>query len=116
MPTRWVARNGYGLNMRRCLFAWALGCPRYVVQRVVILAKQSNKNIDHKGNLMAEPLKKIKVTHADSVTRPIKHSSVVADEEAVRETLRDINTLDKWFLDVPTEPMRRLGTAQQQRK
>ena len=78
--------------------------------------RQSSKNIDNEGNLMAKPLRTINATHADSVTRPIKHSSVVADEEAVRETLRDINTLDKWFLDVPTEPMRRLGTAQQQRK
>ena len=56
---------------------------------------------------MAKPLKKIKATNADSVTRQIEHSSVVADEEAARETLRDIDALDKWILDVPAESVRR---------
>ena len=56
---------------------------------------------------MAQPLTKIKAAHADSVPRPIKHASVAADEEAVRETLHDIETLDKWLLDVPAETVRR---------
>ena len=62
---------------------------------------------------MAQPLNKIKATHADSVTLPIKHASVVAGEEAVRETLRDIETLDKWLQDAPTEPVRHASTNQQ---
>ena len=65
---------------------------------------------------MAQPLNKIKATHADSVPRPTKHAAVVADEEAVRETLRDIETLDKWLRDAPTEPVRRASRNQQKRK
>ena len=49
---------------------------------------------------MVKPLRKVKATNAYYVTRRIKHSSVVEDKEAVRETLRDIETLDKWLLDV----------------
>ena len=49
---------------------------------------------------MAKPLRTINATHADSVTRQIEHASAVEDEEAVRETLRDIDALDKWLLDV----------------
>ena len=65
---------------------------------------------------MAKPLKKIKATNADSVTRQIEHSSVVADEEAVRETLRDIDALNKWLLDVPPESVWRASGHEQKRK
>ena len=34
--------------------------------------------------------------------RPIKHSSVIDDEEAVHETLRDIETLGKWLVMRPS--------------
>ena len=56
---------------------------------------------------MAQPLKKIKATHGDSVPRQIEHASALEGEEAVRETLRDIDELNKWLLDVPPESVRR---------
>lgn len=54
-------------------------------------------------------------THSDSVTHLIEHCSAIKDEEAVCETLRDIETLDKWLMDVPAEFVRRATGHKQKR-